>query len=645
MDILKYMREFEPVNILDVFDRSALTALLNGYSYAQGSGITVTYPLDLVPTMQSIKRIDARGEEYYDTFNPICRKWRSPAPEGCDQEQVCFRADERETLKYYKGTWTGPRLYRCEPLGLWDMSYPLYIGKRIVGVLFAGQTLILDEVVNWREELKQYKDYVDWNACPDEDNQFRAVKNGIIARTPEPQRQIMLEAIEAEKAKARNADMDLLRKRIKNFLDFGDITQQLINRLYAARKSVAEQQLIRACDQDLANIEFSDQGQWWKECGQRLQFLPDLPGVEKVNLYVQQGSDFICQVTIPAGPELPDPLPSVDVIPAFFPGSLTAISREENGALLEKIALDHEGVWGFLEEFASGEDRCCTLMTLKGGIQEEQFIFLNELCNAICMMGNLARLIFRERDADQTFRRKVANVSHAFRTPLQILELDLEYLYNNRTIANQPDLLKRITEGLASIQEAKEDIRNLRDVPAPSRMINLVEVLNKAIANVEPLARSHPCEIFRVPTWPDSIPIKAVQYKVQSALICLLDNAIKYSYFGGRNSKGELYQVRVSVEWIRGYAVINISNFGIGIPEADLKAIRERGFRAKVADEKKERQGTGLGLTYAIEVFEELGGWIKVTSWPSTTASEEDREKYQRFVTNVEAAIPFQWRS
>jgi signal transduction histidine kinase len=641
MDIRQYLRDVTPLNVLDLLYSPVLDNLLNGYSYALGSGITVVYPIAVPVTLDTLDRKDALGPDARRTFYPLCAYWRDQA--GCDREQVCIQADKREVLKYFNGDWSGPRLYRCQPLGLWDMAFPLRIEARIVGVLFGGQIVVDDVAVNWREALREYDTIVDWTTCPNQDSQIQTVQQRITTRDiPEEQRQELLRTLHAESTQGRKeVHVDELRKRIDDFVRFGHITQQLLDELHKAHKTAAEHRLLRNCDEELASIDLTEPSQWWEDCGRVLNTLTALPEVKAVCLYVRKRSRYHCEVPRPVDPANPERLMAQEVIPAFPTGQLIAISSTENKYLLKKIGLAQENMWGYRSETGTGREVCSTLVILRGVISEERHSFLADLCNMICTDANLANLIFRERDADEQYRLKVGLIGHSFRTPLQALQFDLEDLEKAPSISASSVLVKKIRSGMERIRDTREDLFLLLESAVQEiDIFDLAEVVHYVLNSKEPIAKKHPCAIVRQGAWPGKIPIQGIRYRVQRALTCLLDNAIKYSYYGQRWDGGGLYEVRVWVVIENGYAKTRIRNYGIGIPEDKLNAIGEYGVRGNVADKKMTRLGTGLGLRIAIDAFEELGGWIHLTSMPAKSATEDERNTYHRYITTVEAALP-----
>jgi signal transduction histidine kinase len=96
--------------------------------------------------------------------------------------------------------------------------------------------------------------------------------------------------------------------------------------------------------------------------------------------------------------------------------------------------------------------------------------------------------------------------------------------------------------------------------------------------------------------------------RVARALDNLLGNAVKYSPRGGEI----VVTVRREDDAAGRWAVLEVRDPGVGIPEADLPRIFERFHRA--GNVANEIAGSGIGLSSAREVVEQHGGCIAVTS-------------------------------
>ena len=84
----------------------------------------------------------------------------------------------------------------------------------------------------------------------------------------------------------------------------------------------------------------------------------------------------------------------------------------------------------------------------------------------------------------------------------------------------------------------------------------------------------------------------------------LVDNAIKYTPKGGT--------IRVSLDTQDGWAVLRVSDTGVGIPEDEVAYIFDRFYRVDKA--RTGGSGVGLGLSICKEIINTCGGKIEVES-------------------------------
>jgi signal transduction histidine kinase len=247
---------------------------------------------------------------------------------------------------------------------------------------------------------------------------------------------------------------------------------------------------------------------------------------------------------------------------------------------------------------------------------------------------------------DARFRKKVAQMGHSFRTPLQTVALVLEELSSSPEIETKPDLKSTVGAGMDRILDVRQDLLDLLEPETVAREeFDLIEVLDYAIDAMKPIAKQRSVAILKWNRWPSGVFVRGVPAQVQRAFTCLLDNATKYSYRGQRSDGGGLFQVRVRVTEEQDRVKVQITNYGIGIPQDKLDAIGDYGLRAEIPDLKTDRLGTGLGLPIAIDVVEDLGGWLDVSSEPARSATEAEKHEYHRFITTVEVVLPTTRRS
>lgn len=206
----------------------------------------------------------------------------------------------------------------------------------------------------------------------------------------------------------------------------------------------------------------------------------------------------------------------------------------------------------------------------------------------------------------------VANVSHELRTPLAairgyaetLLDGALEDPAHNRRfleiIRANAIRLTNIASDLLALSEMEQD----RAEPEPAEAVDMQAVVEAALRTVESAARVRGVrvEISGAP----GLRVRGQRYRLEQALVNLMDNAVKFSREGGA--------VRVESRLTPAGAVeIRVSDEGIGIPSEELPRIFERFYRVDKA-RSRDAGGTGLGLSIVKHIAEAFGGTVRVES-------------------------------
>lgn len=223
-------------------------------------------------------------------------------------------------------------------------------------------------------------------------------------------------------------------------------------------------------------------------------------------------------------------------------------------------------------------------------------------------VGILARsfnqLLERLENLFQTQQRLLADVSHELRTPLT-------------TIRGNVDLMRRMGEvdedSLQIIQEEAERM---------TRLVGDLLLLARADAGSLPLERKKIeldglfFEVYRQVSLIDknvSVQMKEIDQvcvmgdpdRLKQLMWNLIGNALKYTPAGG--------QVSLSLSQKDGWACIEVSDTGVGIPPQDLPYVFERFYRVDKA-RTRHQGGSGLGLSIARWIAQAHGGRISVVS-------------------------------
>jgi two-component system phosphate regulon sensor histidine kinase PhoR len=203
----------------------------------------------------------------------------------------------------------------------------------------------------------------------------------------------------------------------------------------------------------------------------------------------------------------------------------------------------------------------------------------------------------------------VANVSHELRTPLTslrgyaetLLEGALEDEQNRerfvRTIYDQSKRLEELVVDLLSLTQLE------RSGPeADPQLFDMREVAEKQVAALQRQAARAGLSLDIIPG-PKTL-VLGDRSRIDQVLANLLDNAIKYTEQGG---------IHVSLGTSAERAWCEVSDTGVGIPDADKSRIFERFYRVDKA-RSREKGGTGLGLAIVKHVLALHGGEISVRS-------------------------------
>ncbi|NUU15738.1 PAS domain-containing protein [Cellulomonas humilata] len=215
-----------------------------------------------------------------------------------------------------------------------------------------------------------------------------------------------------------------------------------------------------------------------------------------------------------------------------------------------------------------------------------------------------------EREASRLQDEFVSLVSHELRTPLTSVLGYLELL----TDGTDP-LSDEQREYLTVIERnARRQLRLVGDLLlsaqvdagrfsiAPQR-IDAAEIVSAAVAAATPVAEAAGIELVPSVT---STPLDADPVRLAQAVDNLLSNAIKFTPSGGT--------VRLTVApGVRGGAVVEVADSGIGIPPDELSQLTNRFFRASTAT-RRAIPGVGLGLSITKAIIDAHGGTLDITS-------------------------------
>jgi two-component system sensor histidine kinase SenX3 len=218
------------------------------------------------------------------------------------------------------------------------------------------------------------------------------------------------------------------------------------------------------------------------------------------------------------------------------------------------------------------------------------------------------RDVSEARRVESVRRDFVANVSHELKTPIGALGLLAETMAatdDPQVVQQLADRVVREADRLSRIVDDLLDLSTIEAQEAPSRAPIPVRLLVSETVDLVQAAADLADVPIRVSPEPPEIEIACDRRQMRSALMNLLDNAIKYS--------GPHQPVEVGAHLVGDRIALVVRDHGIGIPTRDLERIFERFYRVDRA-RSRETGGTGLGLAIVRHVAQAHGGDVTVDS-------------------------------
>ncbi|TKH41331.1 sensor histidine kinase [Paenibacillus terrae] len=221
------------------------------------------------------------------------------------------------------------------------------------------------------------------------------------------------------------------------------------------------------------------------------------------------------------------------------------------------------------------------------------------------MTATFNRMMDRLEESFQSQQQFVSDASHELNTTLMIIEGYANML--RRWGTRDEDIHK---ESIESIYEETQRMRTMTQQlltlassqqkdPEPYEQIELVNCCQQVVAHLKPV-HDRQITIF---TDEKEIWLDASLAKIKQLLVILLDNALKYS--------SDPIDIQLSTDEKDVY--IRVKDYGIGIPEHEIKRVFERFYRVDSSRHRKTG-GTGLGLPIAKAITDVHQGTIRIES-------------------------------
>ena len=236
-------------------------------------------------------------------------------------------------------------------------------------------------------------------------------------------------------------------------------------------------------------------------------------------------------------------------------------------------------------------------------IEENQVKELNQLS------VSYNRMLERLSDAFEIQRQFTANAAHELRTPLALMQVQLDLYHSNSHPGNDADtvqMIKMVTEQndrLNTMVKTLLDMSELQTVGRDDEII-LDALVDEVLEDLEPLAET---KNIRLIGKCKDITMVGSDILIYRLIYNLVENAIKYNHSGG--------QVTVTADRKEKHVYLSVEDTGAGIPEELKERVFEPFFRV---DKSRSRElgGVGLGLALVREIVRVHDGSITVKSNP-----------------------------
>ncbi|MCK6690482.1 MAG: ATP-binding protein [Thermoanaerobaculia bacterium] len=222
----------------------------------------------------------------------------------------------------------------------------------------------------------------------------------------------------------------------------------------------------------------------------------------------------------------------------------------------------------------------------------------------------------RLREIDLVKARLYTNITHEFRTPLTVIlgitEQVRQYLFGQGAQA-QGLLLEQVKQNGYQLLRLINQMLDLSKIEAGKMAVHwqygdMVVFIRYIVESYHSYAISRGLELHFTADIA-ALPMDYDPEKMQTILVNLLSNAMKFTSPGGRIDIG-LSQKKVQEGHAEPVAVlIRVSDTGPGIPAEKLPFVFNRFYQA---DDSPTRQsdGTGIGLALVRELVQLLGGKV-----------------------------------
>jgi len=221
------------------------------------------------------------------------------------------------------------------------------------------------------------------------------------------------------------------------------------------------------------------------------------------------------------------------------------------------------------------------------------------------------RMVEELERADQQRRNLTADVAHELRTPLHIIQGNLEGILD-QVYEPTPDHINATLDETRALARLVDDLRTLSlaeagQLPLVRELVDVLELLTDVQTSFSGQAEAAGVDLHvETDQNVSAANVFADVGRLDQVLSNLVANALRHTAAGGTIT----LEAKTSQEAVR----ITVSDTGEGIPAEDLPFIFDRFWRGDRSRSRLAGAGSGLGLAIVRQLVQAHGGRIRAES-------------------------------
>lgn len=269
-----------------------------------------------------------------------------------------------------------------------------------------------------------------------------------------------------------------------------------------------------------------------------------------------------------------------------------------------------------IERILRGEDQEAEIVVKKTRRIPYKDTFFSRICHKLNRLEQRMDGCYEQIAADRdSMKESITEIANQLRTPLNNLEVYLDFLEGGHltqeeqarylgTVRASEQKIRLLTENFLKMSRLEN-----RMIRASREEWDLLATMGAAVELLSPEMKEK--QIVLKTSFPKKLHFPHDADLLGEAVRDVLDNAVKYSSAGGKIELGARQSEMFTQIWVRDY--------GIGIQEGDEAKVFRRFYRAENA---KEQEGFGIGLTIAREIVLQHDGFMQVVRQKDGTRVE-----------------------